>query len=133
MDLAEPEGVMPRYFFHFRSGKLLEHDQDGLEMPDLDTAYLEAFEAAKDMWIDAIRTRGDNPSQQQFEISDADDHTLLIVPLREVLENLKATPKQLPMENAERAAKLSAEVKQMVATARRSVEQSRELLARLPV
>jgi hypothetical protein len=33
----------------------------------LDTAYLEAFEAAKDMWIEAIRTRGDNPNQQQFK------------------------------------------------------------------
>jgi hypothetical protein len=124
---------MPRYFFHFRSGKLLEHDEDGLEMPDLDTAYLEAFEAAKDMWIEAIRTRGDNPNQQQFEINDADGHTVLIVPLREVLESLKGTPKLLPMENAERAAKLSAEVTQAVASARKSLEQSRELLAQLPV
>jgi hypothetical protein len=102
---------MPRYFFHLRSAKLLERDEDGLEMPDLDTAYLEAFEAAKEVWIDAIRTMSDNPSQQQYEISDDDGQTLLIVPLREVLENLKASPKQLPMENAERAAKLSAEVR----------------------
>jgi hypothetical protein len=124
---------MPRYFFHFRSAELLEHDEEGLEIPDLDTAYLEAFEAAKEMWIDAIRTMSNNPSQQQFEISNDDGQTLLIVPLREVLDSLKGVHKALPMENAERAAKLSAEVKQAVATARQSLAHSRELLAQLPV
>ena len=122
---------MPRYFFHFHDGNVLDHDEDGLEMPDLDAAYLEAFEAAKDMWIEAIRTMH-NPSRERFEVADDNGTTLLTVPLNEVMESLKGVPKPLPMENAERAAKLSAEVKQAVATARQSLEQSRELLARLP-
>jgi hypothetical protein len=122
---------MPRYFFHFHDGNVLDHDENGLEMPDLDAAYLEAFEAAKEMWIEAIRTMH-NPSRERFEIADDNGTTLLAVPLNEVMESLKGVPKLQPMANAERAAKLSAEVKQAVATARQSLEQSRELLARLP-
>jgi hypothetical protein len=122
---------MLRYFFHFRDGNVVEHDEDGLEMPDLDAAYLEAFEAAKEMWIEGIRNMR-NPSQQQIEVADSHGGTLLIVPFKEVTDSLKGVPKALPMANAERAAKLSAEVKEAVATARESLEQSRGLLARLP-
>jgi hypothetical protein len=121
---------MPRYFFHHRDGNVLDRDEDGLEMEDLDAAYLEAFEAAKEMWIEGIRDMR-NPSRQQFEINDADGVTLLIVPFKEVMDSLKGVPKPLPMEQAERAAKLSAEVKDAVAAARDTLRQSQQLLARL--
>ncbi len=122
---------MPQYFFHLRDGNVLDRDEDGLEMPDLDAAYLEAFETAKEMWIEAIRDMR-NPSRQQFEISNANGDTLLIVPFKEVMESLKGIPKPLPMEQAERTAKLTAEVKEAVAIARRSLTEARQLLARLP-
>jgi len=70
---------MPRFFFNFRDVKNFEPDEEGLELRDLDAAYLEAFETAKEMWGEAIRTMR-NPSRQQFEISDADGNTLLVVP-----------------------------------------------------
>src|SRR5262245_49727323 len=82
---------MRRYFFNFRDQNQIEPDEDGLELPDLDAAYLEAFEAAKEMWGEAIRDLR-NPSQQQFEISDADGNTLLVVPFMEILESLKGVP-----------------------------------------
>jgi hypothetical protein len=116
-----------------RVGSDLEYDDDGLEMPNLDTAYLEAFEAGKEMWIDAFRTMENNPTRQQFEISNGEGRTLLTVPLREVLDSLKGAPKPPPMQQAERAAKLSHEVKDAVETARNSLEEARRLLARLPV
>jgi hypothetical protein len=123
---------MPRYFFHHRDGNVLDRDEDGLEMPDLDAAYLEAFEAAKEMWIESIRDMR-NPSRQQFEVADIRGSTLLIVPFKEVMDSLKGVPKPLPMENAERAAKLSAEVKDAVAAARDTLRQSQQLLARFSV
>jgi hypothetical protein len=123
---------MPRYFFHFRDGTALERDEDGLEMRDLDAAYLEAFEAAKEMWIEGIRNMR-NPSRQQIEVGDIEGRTLLIVPFTEVMDSLKGVSKPLPMQNAERAAKLSAEVKEAVVTARQSLEEARQMLARLPV
>jgi len=91
---------MPQFFFHFGEANGFEPDEEGLELPDLDAAYLEAFEAAKEMWGEAIRSMR-NPSRQQFEISDADGNTLLIVPFREVMESLKGVPKPPPMETAE--------------------------------
>jgi hypothetical protein len=94
---------MPRFFFRLRNGSDLEYDDDGLEMP------------------------------QQFEISNGEGRTLLTVPLREVLDSLKGAPKPPPMEQAERAAKLSHEVKDAVETAHNSLEEARRLLARLPV
>jgi uncharacterized protein DUF6894 len=80
---------MPRYFFNFRDENGLDLDEEGLEFSDLHAAYLEAFETAKEMWVEAIRALRD-PSAQQFEINDERGITLLVVPLLEVLESLKA-------------------------------------------
>jgi hypothetical protein len=79
---------MPRYFFNFRNEHGLDFDDEGLEFSDLHAAYLEAFEAAKEMWCEAIREMR-NPSAQQFEISDERGTTLLVVPFLEVLESLR--------------------------------------------
>ena len=122
---------MPRFFFHFRDAKDLDFDEEGLELPDLDTAYLEAFEAAKEMWGEAIRELR-NPSREQIEIGNAEGKTLMVVPLREVMDSLRGVPRHPPMEMAERAAKLSAEVAHSVATARGQLAEARALLARLP-
>src|SRR5262245_48899019 len=122
---------MPRFFFHFRDAKDLDLDEDGLELPDLDAAYLEAFEAAKEMWGEAIRELR-NPSREQIEIGDAQGQTLMIVPFREVMDSLKGVPKHPPMEMAERAARLTGEVADAVATARGQLAEARALLARLP-
>ncbi len=125
------EAVVPHYFFHFRDGNLLEYDEDGLEMQDLETAYLEAFETAKETWVEGIR-RMRNPSRQQFEIADIDGRTLLTVPFEEVMDSLKGVPKPMPMETAERAAKLTSEVREAVATAYQRLREAQALLAQLP-
>jgi hypothetical protein len=38
-----------RYFFHLRIGATLSVDEIGLDLPDVETAYLEAFKAAQEM------------------------------------------------------------------------------------
>ena len=43
-----------RYFFHLRVGKTLNPDELGLEFPNLETAYLKAFEAAQEMWRELL-------------------------------------------------------------------------------
>ena len=121
---------MAQFFFNFRDGKHFEPDDVGLELPDLNAAYLEAFETAKEMWIEAIRSMRD-PRRQQFEISDAQGNTLLIVPFKEVMDSLKGVPKAAPMTEAERAARLSSELAESIVIARTRLDESRALLARL--
>ena len=72
-----------------------------------------------------------HPGRLQIEITDHAGNTLLIMPLREILDSLKGAPKAHPMENAERPAKLSAEIKQSVSTAHERLRESQALLAKL--
>jgi hypothetical protein len=74
-----------RYHFHLRIGRELSPDEIGLDMPDLDTAYLEAFQAAQAMWAELLAERSD-PMLRSFEIADSDGRVLLVLPFREVLE-----------------------------------------------
>ena len=123
---------MPQFFFNFRDEDGLDRDEEGLDLPDVDAAYLEAFEAAKEMWIEAIRDMR-NPTRQSFEVADADGNTLVIVPFGEVIASLKGVPNQHPVETAHRAAKLTSEVRQAVATAYQRLSEAQSLLAQLPV
>jgi hypothetical protein len=40
---------MPRFYFHLRTAQGLNPDEIGLELPDVEAAYLEAFRTAQDM------------------------------------------------------------------------------------
>lgn len=57
-----------RYYFHLRIGRELSPDEIGLDLPDLDTAYLEAFHAARAMWSELLAERSD-PMLRSFEIA----------------------------------------------------------------
>jgi hypothetical protein len=45
------------YYFHLRIGPTLSPDEIGLDLPDLETAYLEAFKAAQEMWPELLTER----------------------------------------------------------------------------
>jgi hypothetical protein len=77
-----------RYYFHLRIGGTLSPDELGLELPDLETAYLEAFQAAQQMWTELLAERS-NPLVRAFEIADAEGRILLTVPFSEVLERAR--------------------------------------------
>jgi hypothetical protein len=123
---------MPQFFFNIRDEDGLDRDQEGLDLPDLDAAYIEAFEAAKEMWIEAIRDMR-NPMRQSFEVADAAGNTLIVVPFGEVIASLKGVPNKHPVETAHRAAKLTAEVRQAVATAYQRLSEAQSLLAQFRV
>jgi hypothetical protein len=77
-----------RYYFHLRIGGVLDPDKLGIELPDLETAYLEAFQAAQEMWSELLTQRAD-PLSRAFEIADADGQVLLTLPFREVLDRAR--------------------------------------------
>ena len=64
------EAAVPLYFFHLRTAQGLNPDETGLELPDAEAAYLEAFKTAQDMWADLLRQRED-PTRHSFEIAEA--------------------------------------------------------------
>jgi hypothetical protein len=93
-----------RYYFHLRIGQELNPDDLGMELPDLDSAYLEAFQAAQDMWTELLAQRSD-PLIRSFEIADERGRLLLTLPFVEVLDRARRRPMQLPQQV--RSARLS--------------------------
>jgi hypothetical protein len=79
---------MPRFFFDYFDGEHFDEDQEGLELFDADTAYLEAFKAATDMWGEAVRERR-NPTLDCFRIRDQTGVVVLELPFAEVLGRLR--------------------------------------------
>jgi hypothetical protein len=77
-----------RYYFHLRIAGTLSPDEIGLELPDVETAYLQAFETAQAMWVELLAQRCD-PLTRAFEIADEDGQVLLTLPFAEVLERAR--------------------------------------------
>ena len=76
---------MPQFYFDYRHhcGRL-ETDDEGIDLPDLNAAYLAAYHAAIDMWAEA-RHEGRDLSRHRFEIRSAQPGVLLELPFAEVL------------------------------------------------
>jgi hypothetical protein len=129
---------MPRFHFHLRSGAGLSRDEDGLEFPDLETAYLEAFRAARDLWIEMLFTRRD-PMVCVFEITDGCDRLLLQLPFTEVLDCAQKRPRKPKRSRADQACapayrtvSLAAALSAEVEAARANVARCRTLLEQSP-
>jgi hypothetical protein len=75
------------YYFHLRIGSTISPDEIGLDLPDVETAYLEAFKAAEEMWSELLAD-GLDPLMRSFEISDG-RQVLMTLPFREVLERAR--------------------------------------------
>lgn len=117
---------MPLFFFHLRTPDGLDPDEDGLLMPDLETAYLEACASIPGMAADLARS-GLSPLPYTFIITDADGETLMEVPFAERLRD----PKQKAVPNqSTRARQLSREIADAISAARETARRSREILAR---
>jgi CheY-like chemotaxis protein len=129
-----------RYYFHLRIGDSISPDEIGLEIADLETAYLEAFKAAQEMWAELISERCD-PLIRSFEIADEHGRVLLTLPFREVLERargpagtLAKLAQTLKAELEKRkmlTVSLGEQIKQVrktVETTRKSIEETSNLL-----
>jgi hypothetical protein len=76
---------MPHYYFHLIVGRERYRDELGVTFESLEAAYLDAFEAAREMWSELLKERRD-PAIHSFEIANEDGSVLMILPFAEVLE-----------------------------------------------
>ena len=113
-----------------RIGQELSPDDFGMDLPDLDTAYLEAFQAAQDMWAELLAQRQD-PLIRTFEIADETGRTLLTMPFAEVLDRARKRPMQLPAQVRSAQALLRGPRHSPALCAMRSAQRSRLSRARV--
>ena len=77
---------MARFFFDFCHGKERETDSDGIDLPNVEQAYLELFETGQDMWSELLKQRRD-PRRYFFEVRNVSGDLLFTFPLQEVLDS----------------------------------------------
>jgi hypothetical protein len=115
-----------RYYFHLRVGQELSPDDLGMELPDLDSAYLEAFQAAQDMWAELLAQRSD-PLIRSFEIADSAGRVLLILPFGEVLDRARKRAVPLP-EQVRSAQALLEKTRELTDALREKINGSKEII-----
>jgi Domain of unknown function (DUF6894) len=76
---------MPLFFFDYYDKDERDLDTDGIEFPDMEAAYLDAYHSAMDMWAEA-RHEGRDVSHHRFEIRDATGNIVVVLPFTEVLK-----------------------------------------------
>src|SRR5262245_19781766 len=133
--ISAREDPIPKFFFDHWDGQAIDRDDEGLELPDLDTAYLEAFRAATEMWIEALREVR-NPGRERFEIRDAEGQLLLVLPFSEIIERGNGARRPPPsfgalMEAMERTRSLQAALGAQIDIAWSRIREARQALARL--
>jgi hypothetical protein len=102
--VARGRVTIPLFFFDYFDGQQLHQAEDGLELRDVDAAYLEAFTAATEIWGEALRARR-NPDADAFRIRDRTGMVVLELPFTEILESsrgrrLPSPPKRVPSTSA---------------------------------
>lgn len=116
---------MPLFFFHLRTPSGTDQDDLGIEFPSLECAYLEAYRAIPDLVAELLR-EGSDPLIPIFVIADAGGTTLMELPFAEAV---RGRPRR-PRSREQRSRRLSGEINALIASARETVQRSRELLAR---
>ncbi|MHC2103768.1 MULTISPECIES: hypothetical protein [unclassified Methylobacterium] len=117
---------MPLFYFHLRTPTGLDPDEDGLTMPNIETAYLEACASIPDMAIDLIR-EGLSPMPYAFVITNEAGEILMEIPFA---ERLRDPQRQIRPKQTTRARRLSQEIADAIGAARATTQRSREILAR---
>lgn len=129
---------MPRFHFNLREGGHLSLDDLGIEFSSLDEAYLEAFHAAQEIWVERVRERRTS-RDCAFEITDGAGVLLLTLPFEEVMEQSKPSrpvsggrsPAFLEaLHNASRMKRLSIELSVQLRRTEEALRTSKALLAR---
>ena len=77
---------MPRFFFHVRrADEGLSRDELGLDFPDVQTAYIEVFRAARDIGGE-FALRGQNPQDYAIEVTDGSYELVFNLPFSDVVD-----------------------------------------------
>ena len=123
---------MARYYFPLWSGARYLVDEEGLDLSSAADAYLQAFRACQDQWIESVNSRGD-PRRCRYDVADVNGDVLFQLPFVEVLNRRPESPfTKLPvLEHAERSSALVLEVRDQVSRAWHTLRDSRRLLDRL--
>jgi hypothetical protein len=126
---------MPRYFFSLATDDAFTPDDEGVEFPNLEAAYLDLYQTALEMSFEFLRERRD-PNGFRFEITDASGAMILELPFSEVLRpKARAHPgadmveaRQRMRTQTSRQRGLSEDIASGLATARESLERARARL-----
>jgi hypothetical protein len=125
---------MARFYFHLVSSGNYCPDEVGGEFPDVETAYLDAWQAALEMGCEMLKARQD-PCRHQFEITDDQGRFLMEVPFSEAMRP-SVQVVQNPVlrsqlrQRLQRSRDLRADIKAEFAKTRRLLENSHATLER---
>ena len=75
---------MPRFFFHIRDGDPVD-DPDGMYLPDVRSARLEAVRNARDIMAEDVR-RGRLRLSSCIEVADENGEAIFAVPFAEAVD-----------------------------------------------
>lgn len=128
---------MPRFFFNYREGGEYTLDRLGVEFETFELAYLDAFDAAREMWPEIMDRRVD-PRVCGFDILNSDGIVLALVNFGEVLENCTrgkpATPGKIlvsfsqAMNNAHHTRRLLSQFQEQIDQTRRQLAAVQQLV-----
>jgi len=76
---------MPHFYFHVFNGSGETHDDEGIDLPDVQSARNQALIAIRSILSDELG-RGQLDFGGMIRITDQDDHLLLEVPFTEAVE-----------------------------------------------
>ncbi|MBQ0819500.1 hypothetical protein KBI52_04585 [Microvirga sp. HBU67558] len=125
---------MPRFYFHIRDAdQRRSRDELGLDFPDAETAYLEAFRSAEDIRAEFM-ARAQNPQDYAIEVTNAADELVFDLPFSEIFDRHagRHAPRseivRAAREQGDRMMRLTAEVAEQVRLVRENLRRSRDLL-----
>jgi hypothetical protein len=117
---------MALYYFHFWNGAHYEIDDTGVEFADAESAFLDAFRAARTMAVEHERA-GENPLKLSFDIMDRRGAKVLHLPFSEALGSAKHPA---PRRQRRASKTLRAELQTALSRSRATMAQSRALVER---
>lgn len=127
---------MPRYHFNFIDDTAYMADEIGVELDSAETAFLEAFRGAQDIWHERLRQRRD-PRACSFQVTDAKGAMLFVLPFAEVLESCRSRtvpPRASSVVDARATAgrmkRLTGELSEVMKATEHQILRARAILAR---
>ena len=125
---------MPLFYFHLRDELGPHPDEGGIELLDVETAYLEAFRGALGLWGELLEQRRD-PRCSRFEVTDETGEALFELPFSEVLESTRGraegvcSPLQrVAQTRAKHMMALTQSLRDEIALAQHRLREARDLL-----
>lgn len=132
---------MPKFFFNYREGGEYTLDRLGVEFETFELAYLDAFDAAREMWPEIMDRRVD-PRICGFDIVNSQGIVVALVNFGEVLENCTrgkpVTAGKIlvscseAVDNAHRARRMLSEFQEQIDQTRRQLATVQRLVGQLP-